>query len=245
MKTTAQALTLLVLFFGCHTAANASIYVDVGSKVTFGNGPGTDAGRFFATGTNSSGDALTPFDTFCTETGVNQFINFTDTYKVVAIGTQTSGEPGDPSTIRTLTPLVAWAYTQFRSQNLDATYGLAGFDFDTATTNSSRDSANSLQNLIWGNLNLPYAGTVISAARTLWEANFANATAAYGSDPNDPNGWDPTSLGNVRIMQLTSLDGKVTKQDQVVMIPVPEATSLAIWSLLTAVGAMGLVYRRK
>ncbi|MEO2046113.1 MAG: hypothetical protein ABGX16_06010 [Pirellulales bacterium] len=232
MKTTLKAFLILALSLGFHSLAQASIYVDVGSQLSFGNGPGTDAGRFVTTGVTSSSDSFTPFDTFCTETGVSQFINFTDTYKVVAIGTQTSGRPGDLSTSKTLVPIAAWAYTQFRNGDNSAN-GLTGFDFDTASTASSRDSANSLQNLIWGSLG--YTGTDASAARTLWESNYADAVSG-GS-------WDSNSIGNVRIMQLTNLAGTVTKQDQLVLIPVPEAGSLVIWTLLATSVVAGLAYQ--
>jgi len=234
MKFKVQVLVVIAVLAGGPTFVQASIHVDVGSIIQLSNQPGTDAGRFGMTGTNSSGATIAPYDVFCVETGVGQFVQYNTPYLVAAIGTTTSGRVGDSSTIRTLTSIVAWAYTQFIDQNVDAMYGLAGFDFSTTVSAATTASANSLQNLIWGNLDSSYAGTDVSANRTLWEANYQNAI--------DDGEWVDGSFGNVRIMQLTDLSGNVTKQDQLMMVSAPEASSVMIWSLLLVTN---LVSRRR
>jgi len=259
MKTTSILCVTLGLLLAIPALSQASVQVDVGSLVSFGNGPGTAAGRFVTTGVDSSGAAIDTFDTFCTETGVGQIIHYNVAYKVAALGITTSGRLGnEASTSRTLTPIVAWAYTQFMTQNVDEDYGLFGFDFDTVATTSSNSSANSLQKLVWGNLARPYGGYETApggSERELWEVNYLNAVDAFEDNDasNDSYGWDPDSLGDVWIMQMTNTDGTVTRQDQLVYLPqeggggnpVPEAASFATWSLLLFTAVMGLSYRRR
>lgn len=223
--------TALAVVAAIPTTTHASVHVDVGSVIRLGNGIGdTGGGRFIVNGTNSSGETLDTFETYCVETGVNQYVSYNTPYTVAAIGLQTSGKPGDPGTIRTLTPIVAWAYTAFRTGNTHPEYGLKNFIY--ASNPQGVQSANALQYLIWGNLASPYAGTLASTLRTTWQANFEKAV-------NDGK-WAADDVGNVRIMQLIDAGGN-TKQDQLVLIP--EAATITIWGTLACLG-LAFGYRR-
>lgn len=92
---------------------------------------------------------------------------------------------------------------------------LAGYLGDVA-------SANSLQNAIWFLEN--EIGSVSGQALT-----WANLGLANG-----------TGLGNVRVMNLTTLSGEVA-QDQLMMVPEPETYAM----LLAGLGLMGFVARRR
>ena len=88
----------------------------------------------------------------------------------------------------------------------------------------------------------------------MWETNYQKAVSAFGDGDasNDSFGWDPSSLGYVRIMQIEDSSGN-TSQDQLVYLPppggglgpVPEASSFATWTLLLGAVVVGLSYRRQ
>jgi len=252
MKTTTLKITSILglavaLAVGIPTLSRAAI--ELHDQVTFLDGPGANGGIFHAT---EVGGSLT-FDTFCTETGIQQYINFNDPFEVVALGLTTSGNMSADSSFvpRTLQPYVAWAYHEFLNQARNANDvgvgGLSGFVYsgDLALETAS---ANSLQELIWTGLSPTYApvstsgGTLDPTITDQWLTNFNNDVA---------NG-DWTGTGDVQIMQLVNVRTGATAQDQLVEIPgsgnqnpVPEANSLATWSLLLLTGVMGLTYRRR
>jgi hypothetical protein len=143
---------------------------------------------------------------FCVET--NEYMDFTHTFNVSGF-TDTAyggsvGASGDPLDART-----AYLYTQFVNGTL------TGYAHTDA-------KANALQDAIWyieGEITNTLTGDALA-----WY-NEANAAVVSGA-------W--SGIGNVRIMNITWVDGPyagLPAQDQLVMVPVPEATTVLLLGL--------------
>lgn len=207
-------------------AAFASL--QVGSKVKFDTTlPGTYGGQFKITDPgNPSGYGFSTFITFCVE--LTEHVANNRVYKVAGISDTTVAGG------KTLTNYAAWLYTQFSQGTL------------SSFNSSSVSDSNALQYVFWremgysnadinnalpGNPAASYASDVPTAWQTQYASDIAN------------NLWNGAAgyLGSVRVMNLVTLRG-VKSQDQLVMVP--EASTIAVWSVLSLVGA-GVAYRKR
>ncbi len=203
--------------------------VSNGDTIKVFDGPGDGSGGSFAIQnvTTSSGPDL--FRTFCIEQ--NEFLSFGTSYYVTledrAIfggeGVADVGGAGSAGVLGSydpLSPLTAWLY----SNAIGGT--LAGYSAAVAAANDA------LQNAIWYIENED--DSLTSALAT---AFYTAATTAA-----------PTSIGNVRVMNLWTgsstaytTDGKV----QSLLVMVPEAGTIAVWSVLSLIGFTGYFARAK
>ncbi len=204
------------------SAAEASL--QVGTKLKIDTTlPGGAGGQFRVLDPgNPAGKGFDSFVTFCVEVG--QIIRNNGLYYVNGIDTVNS-------TGRALGPQAAYLYTQFRNGAIVA---------------NSDNLANGLQYGIW--LGMGYTHSEISAVITATTANnYLNQWNANKGTVGS-SGWlqsyDTWSgLGSVRVAQLgDTLAGPANRQDQLILVP--EATTIAVWSVLSLVGA-GIAYRRQ
>lgn len=204
--------------------------VSTGDTIKVADGPGAGSGGSFEIEnvTTISGPDL--FRTFCVE--LNEYLSFGTPYYVTlasdaifggvgvaAVGPPASaGSNGSLNAYDPLSPLTAWLY----SNAVGGT--LAGY------TDSSASANDALQEVIW------YIENETTAALSSLAATFYTAATTAA----------PTSIGNVRVMNLWTSsatagtpDGKV----QSLLVIVPEAATIAIWSVLGLIGVMGYAFR--
>jgi len=193
--------------------------ISAGDTVTFADGPGNIAGAFYLT---PNGNAADRFMAFCLQMSVDSAV--TDTYRVDSITNYVFEDPevkgGDINGRDYLSQETAWLYTQLRS-------GAFG-DPDAM----SDDTANAFQWAFWiledENNEVPW-----DSYRDLAYSYIALAQNAVAS-----GAW--SGIGNVRVLNLVTLDGREA-QDQLVLINTPEPASLA----LIVSGAFALYVRRR
>jgi hypothetical protein len=203
--------------------------INTGDLVRLDDALGSNSGGAFLA-TDLTAPIASPFLTFCLEQ--NEFFNPGTTYYVtvesVALfggdglldigGKGTAGTVGPPRN-DPISPMTAWLYSNALAGNL------AGYGY------SNSDAGNTaLQYAIWHIENEEDAAPTGLAA-TLYSAAFANA----GSD-----------IGNVRVMnvwesQATAYTEAGKKQSMLVLVP--EVSTIAVWSVLSLLGA-GVAYRR-
>lgn len=213
------AFSLFVLvFFSASEYSFASL--QVGSKVKLDASlPGTYGGQFLLTDAGSpTGKDFSAFKTFCVE--ITEHVANGGTYMVAGISDMTF-QGG-----KSLTNYAAWLYTSYRQGTLN------GFNY------SSTNDSNALQYVLWravgytnSNINAALPGSPASSYESLYNSE------TWLSDYNNDNSWnhDANYLGNVRVLTLQTLRGK-NAQDQIVLVP--EASAIAVWSLLSGAGLL-------
>ncbi|QEG36010.1 hypothetical protein [Bythopirellula goksoeyrii] len=223
MRTTILTCAFAVLLSFAPAVSEASL--QIGSKVTFDTSlPGTYGGQFLLTdGGSDAGKEVSAFETFCVE--LTEFVANGGTYMVTGIGDITV-QGG-----RTLTNYAAWLYTEFRQGTLN------GF------SSSSTNDANALQYAFWremqysdADINNALPGSPAAAYKALYDAESWLADYIADGSWNKAVGY----LGAVRVINLQTIDGKHA-QDQLVLVP--EASTLAVWSVLCLAGL--IAYRRQ
>jgi hypothetical protein len=164
---------------------------------------------------DSSGEL---FRTFCIER--TEYIDFTHEFLVAGISTAAVGSHAADA----LDPETAYLYSSFRSGSL------SGFTY-TAGTSAHTASANALQYALWyfeGERGLPTGNTLAMS----WIADAQNAV--------DDGLW--TGLGGVRVLNLTTLDGRAA-QDQLYLVPEP--TTLALFGIGACLAGIAARRRRR
>jgi len=161
------------------------------------------------------------FITFCLEK--DEFISFATTYEVI-LNDEAVGGGGGPNP-DPLDPRTAYLFTKF------ANGLLSNYDFANSVAGSRAASADALQKAIWYiEQEAGYPGN--NAQAQAWIQEAAAAVDVNGSWYQQ---WGANSIGNVRVMNLYSLnhagDPAHGKQDQLVMIPAPGAALLAFLGL--------------
>lgn len=216
-------IVMVALAALCFSATQAGAALQVGSKVNLDTSlPGDRGGQFLAKSVpaNLPDKGFTNFITFCAE--LEQTIGTNGTYTVTGFGTQnTSG--------KTLGDQAAYLYTNFIAGN----FGETGAAFSAAKSNG-------LQYGIWQGMG--YSDTEIRNLLGISQTQLNNTylnnwnTYAFGDSDwmGDFGSW--SGIGNVRVLQLGN------NQDQLVMVP--EASTIAVWSVLSLLGA-GVAYRKR
>ena len=206
---------LLCLFVAMPTLADMRVKLEKGQ---YGN---TGGGEFLITVLDEPigiyDKTLNPqFVTFCLET--NEFVSYNGEYNVtIGTGALRGGSGGsgglnpDP-----LSPQSAYLYSLW----LD----------DLIVGGHSLTTANDLQRAIW-----------YLEGETLGTNNYlvTQANAAVASGGSWYNTWGADSIGDIRVMNLWTLQGGYA-QDQFVRVPVPGAILLGMIGL----GAAGLKLRK-
>lgn len=211
-----RRFSLALICVALVVAAPASVQasVKVGDLVKFTNSHGSPGGAFLVDNLNVTG--APDFTTFCAE--ITEYINFSNTYIVTALGqTNSSG--------KTLGSYAAWLFNSF----LDG--ALNGFDPLSASDN------NALQLAIWRDMGYT-VNEVKSFIGTSWY-NSVNTILDGKTWDDDFDNSDWTGTGYIEIMQLNGYNTTTGKtgaaaQDQLVrnVPPVPEPMSLLVWSIL-------------
>jgi hypothetical protein len=192
----------------------------------FGNGPG---------GAFNVQDLTAPyasnFVTFCLEKNENVSIpgNYYVSVETSAIfggvGVADIGGKGTAGVLNSydpLSPLTAWLYTNALAGTL------------TGYTASSNNDNDALQDAIWYIENEISSLATGSLAKTFYDA-------AVTANPSD--------IGNVRVMNLWATAADAASHNsagkrQSMLVMVPEASTIAVWSVLSLVGA-GVAYRKR
>jgi hypothetical protein len=196
--------TLVVLGLAlAPTPARAS--VQIGDQVSLFDSVGKPGGIFVV---DDLSNATPDFETFCVE--LQEYISFYPAvYVVDNISTQSS------LTGYNLGPMTAWAYTGYLNGSIL-----------TPAERLVEAKVNALQAVIWYGMGYSIIPEISSAVGSSIDIPLFNSLlSAYAG-----SGW--TGLGNIRIMNLLTLDGHVA-QDQLVEVPVPEPMSVVVWSMIT------------
>lgn len=213
----------------CHASINTGDLVRIDDALGSNNG-----GAFLAT--DLTGPIASPFLTFCLEQ--NEFFSPGSTYYVtvetVAFfggdgladigGEGTAGTVGPPRN-DPISPMTAWLYSNALAGSL------AGY--------SNTDAGNTaLQYAIW------YIENEEPAAPTGLALSF------YQLADLAADSLSSTDIGNVRVMNVwssaaTAYTDAGRQQSMLVIVPqvVPEAATIAVWSVLSLLGG-GLAYRK-
>ncbi len=159
------------------------------------------------------------FQTFCVE--VKEYIGLGKTYQVELNDEAVMGDGRWPGELPgsdggdVIDSRTAYLYTQFRKGTLSVP-GFA-YDYDPSATRSA--SAMALQTAIWY-LEYEVGYRNYDALTPETQALITGANQAVNSGL-----W--TGLGNVRVLNLwTNSDNKISRQDQLVLIPAPGAVLL-------------------
>jgi hypothetical protein len=225
--------TVLSVMLLCTSAANASLsvgdYISVDNTAagTLGTGSG---GEFLASYGPNVNSLTSTFLTFCVEDA--QLISLGTPYQVNSIidravtgPTGTDGTYGGlPADI--LERTTAWLFLQFDKVRNQGVAADAGFSYSTDT------DANDLQAAIWW----------------LESSGAAGANNAYVTLANAQlSGVLDAAKAIVRVINpvIVGTDGTHEADHvQSMLYVVPEASTIAVWSVLSLVGA-GVAYRRK
>ncbi len=169
---------------------------------------------------NAAGFGFNYFVTFCVE--VTESITSNGKFYVTAIANQNS-------TGKLLGNQAKYLYAQFRNGTLP------NFSYASDT------DANSLQYGIWlgmgythGEIQSAIGSSTANSYQSSWNNRSANWLSAFDND----SFVDP----GVRVMQLgDTKGGPGNRQDQLVIIP--EASTIAVWSMLSLVGLAAYRWR--
>jgi len=170
------------------------------------------------------------FATFCLGTQINYYPGNTYSYEISDTVQPAGSAPGGVGPPGFVTWGTAWLYSQYRA-------GLLG---DGASNDPLNDA---LQDAIWYLQGQSLSDVTFSPDLTDYN-NFLNeaaaaAAAAHVSDTSDANG----AFG---VYALNMLSGSTYVQPQLVMVPVPEATTIIAGALLLLpLGASTLRVLRK
>lgn len=265
MKKFSIVLCLLCLSLGVPVLADPHGYVEYGGRVSYQQtgGYATGAGgeftlfSYIATGspglllsnsaysteTRDVGGKTGSFQTFCMEE--DEYINSPSAISDIWVSqsavdeaTGIAGLPGSGSHAYgggtntnmgdNLDPMTAYLYTQFAKGTLS--------NYDYLGSGRASD-AGQLQKALWSlEDELTLGSSDTKAAAWVLEAT-TQVTTPGGSWYQQ---WGPTSIGDVRVLQLTNSDWTGHKQDQLFLTPVPGAVLLGILGL----GAAGMKLRR-
>ncbi|QEG36013.1 hypothetical protein [Bythopirellula goksoeyrii] len=210
-----------IVLIACSRSSLATASVDVGDTIRFQNREGTTAGGEFGLQKETSpgiwsGDL---FRTFCLER--DETIGFGTPYTVDSISSTAhlggqNTNSGDPISAQT-----AWLFYNF-------TLGtLTGYDY-TPNSAARIEDANRLQNAFW---KFEGEDNNISGALDVPDAEYWNLANAWFGSASDADKLFYTS----RVMVINPVQGNTPRQSMLYVVP--EASTIAVWSILSLVGA--------
>jgi hypothetical protein len=240
--------SVLLTVAGLSSAAFADGRVTMTDATGFYDGTDGSGGAFTATNagpsangnyigqTGGNGTGGSSFLTFCIE--LNEEFSFGQTlYGHISTGAVSgdSGiDPSNPANSTTggfdpISPVTAKIYQEFRS---GGNFGGASTLASLADGYNSSAETTAIQNAIWYSEGEKSAADAGADAMAIW--NWAN-------------NQHPTSIGNVRVLQLWTTWDAVNgysgnSQDQLILIPLPPAATAGTAML---VGVLGLGYARR
>jgi hypothetical protein len=221
-----NALLLAALcMLSISSVSHASL--SVGSKIHLQDGLGNNiGGQFVITDAGSNpGQVVSTFNTYCIQLSEQITPSATAVYTVAGLSNHT--EVAAPTGY--LTDFVAWLYTGFLNNNPAITAALGA----NPATNVA--ASNAVQYSIWKKT----YGTVANGYPD-YTAQYNALTSAFNTAVSNSQ-WTAGSLGSVVIMNLVNANG-ANVQDQLAVVP--EASTIAVWSVLSLVGA-GVAYRKR
>jgi hypothetical protein len=171
--------------------------------------------------------------TFCLEKNAKLQINTEYTYSLDTAA-KTGGVGGAVNGADPISALTAYLYTRFW------TGALSNYDYDLGSDRVT--SAGQLSEAIWY---IEEEVSSLDSTSQAWTWYVEAYRAVNGTNPDGTGSFDKTwsGIGNVRVMNLTdSAGGEI--QDQLIMIPIPEAVKLGL-GLLAGLGAFGVMRRRR
>ena len=210
--------------------AASGALVNTGDLINVTDGPGNGPGGSFKIENATQNPGVTDlFRTFCVETneflntngGQNYYATIEDRAIFGGVGVADIGGAGSAGVLNQfdpLSPLTAWLYSNAIAGTL-SNY--------SASSNSDNDA---LQTAIW------YSEDEGSLPATGLAKDYYDAAVAAM----------PTSIGAVRVMNLWTNANSAYTQDgkvQSLLVIVPEASTIAIWSILSLCGLA--IYRRR
>jgi hypothetical protein len=225
-------LSLMIGWFAVLVAvpAVATAALQVGDDIRFNDLNGSPGGEFGVAKLSDPSTQL--FVTFCIER--NEYLDFSgDGFNVDSISTAAEngglgGGSPDP-----LSDYTAWLYYQF------ATGGLADDGYDSSVT-----EANLLQNAIWKLEDEPsnIAGAPLFVSIDP-DATYYNLALTSSTPAERALAADRVRV--VNISWLTSRSGRMAGDlGQSVLMVIPEATTIVVWSVLGLIGMYGQRRRR-
>lgn len=219
----------------CCSTLSATASIQKNDIIKLQNGPGLgNGGEFIVQKKNPDNSFSNVFNTFCVE--LAETITFNTQYKVSDISRKTV------ATNKPLTVATAWLFSKFIegfNAGLDFVIGAQPYSLSN-TAQRDRD-ARSLQLAIWSTMGWDISG----------QANYNNSNATNTAIKNKADYWITLASGqsdpdgnyfNVGIMNLVEKNGNGNRQDQLVIVP--EASTIAVWSVLSLLG-VGAAYRKR
>lgn len=219
MKTKTLILSLAAIAMGAiHAVANPQVIMGTYNAGAGGNyraNPNAELEGVLSNYVMGKSTDGTWFGTFCIEK--NEYFSNGGTYDVVINDRAISGGVSSPTTgFDIISKGTAFLYTQFATGLLDASY------YGSAT------KAAALQDLIWW----------LEGEQSSWGSGIYNSIllAQFGGS------WQVDAKKNytgssVKVMNLTSYNGRKQNQDQLVYVGVPDGASTA---MLLGFGLLGL-----
>jgi hypothetical protein len=169
------------------------------------------------------------FQTFCLER--NESLSSGTFNYSLDTGARAGGVGGATGGFDALSSQSAWLFTTWYNGNLT---NANGFSYNYNYGSGRVASAGQLQTALW----------LLEGELTESQVDHSTAGYAWYLLANSSSEAANFGLGNVRVLVLTDTTTGANRQDVLVMVPLPSAALLGL-GLMTAVGAFGLIRRRR
>lgn len=221
----------------CAAAALPALAADNGDmgEITLNSVLGRFGGGEFAWTGSGGPTHFGTFVSFCIE--LNEGVAPGSEYKATVNDEAVLGGVGGPSP-DPLDSKTAALYQAFVNGSL-ANYSNTGSISFNSDTYSRQDQAAALQMTIWFIEQEVSSLDAVTAGRTSNQTLADKIEALANFYLGQANALDTGDIGNVRVLNLTRLDGSGNNQDMLYIIPLPQA------GVLASLGLAGLAIRRR